>query len=589
MNNIQFKYLFKISKINFRYITKNYINLAFLSSFAIIFIIFSALYLKINSKESYDTVYLNLLAIENTVVYSFFGFFAGFLTIQMFFSKEAKNYQILEKQYGLKVYKSFLIRYLSLMSYVMMVTLLYILLEVMVIYLGLGNGDLAKIIALSKFNLLIFIPVIFGVTFILTILVKNEIGIMLTVIYILFVNIGPLFSAILKSESARKNDILIGEVNFNIKVGKDFFEASQRDELNLYDGKSHLFKLNKEDDKYYYNFLNDSELLTSFRNFSTSNEIKVDFRNVYYTYLSGQTLNREYVGDDVKYILGFNKEYINFFIELQDFLQSRSRYVSFSWEETPFFVKSFPQKLKKFDFNKLIDELKHSNLNTKYPNLIRFVEQYWDFILNYNLNELFSYKLFTEDGGVDSKGDEVWDNFVLTQNEEVNDFYNEYPEFLLLSQVINIGFINSFNLNISKYNISSSKNVDIAFEIDEYKKMLNKNKVNQFLNYFNYNSYLTGQFLSSNKATLALNQLKKTWTYSSVKNFVINEEMLNNQTDLGYDYDFINTSESIFSKSIKEKHTNILIYIYNVNFALMVVLSGLSFWIYVKNSKKDWN
>ncbi|QEH61285.1 hypothetical protein SCHIN_v1c00870 [Spiroplasma chinense] len=584
MNSLRMNVLF--SWLNFKFIFKSIINFVFLISISVLFFTFLGLYSSYDLKSDFEIKYYKLISIENTLTAILFGFFSIILVAKVYVTPEAKNRYLMEKQYGIKTIKSFGLRYLTIIMYLYLTIFAYFILQIFTIPFIVATNISIKMIVVPKLNLLIFSLLTSSLSLIFLTIFNSFYGIIAAITLISFMSLGSIFSALVKADWKNKNDIMLGEITYNIKLGQEFYKAAVKDGFNFYSEDYHLFKLNEQDENYYYKYFEGSENLSSFYKNKNIGNIKADFSNFYATFLKGQNLNRDILENngEVKFILGFDLQYLTFFNELKEFLQSKDLMSNLKWQDTPSYNDILEIKPIKFDLTNFVLEIKKSEMMSRYKNLILFIEKNWNSLLNKNYNNIFKYKVF-EEINVLPEGDNIeeklWESSVLFQNKEVNDFYKKNPEFLLISQILNKGFVNSFNINFLNHVIYTDRVRNYVITLDEYDKYLKNNKTSQFINIFNLNGYLNSQYFNNFEKAIFLNQVQGLWDIKQTKYFDIRKQIKSNDY-WSQEQDWVDTTRSIFSDFGKPKNSNILIYIYGFYLFVFTIASLLSFYIFLK-------
>ncbi|QEH61896.1 hypothetical protein SCHIN_v1c06990 [Spiroplasma chinense] len=572
LNNI-----FQLAWVNFKFIIKSIVNLVFVSIVLIVCITFIVLYSMKGGASVLETKLYNWIAFENTITYITFGCFVIVLLTKMFFSKESINYQVIEKQYGVKVMKSFFIRYCVVLLYMYTIVLTYILLECITIKTMQNNRLSVNLIVLPKLNLLLYGFAFYSVSFLIIFAVKVNVGTLLASLYLIVMSGGSYVSVISYSDNDWENLNSINRINLQTKLGQSFFESSNSDKLNLYENKFNLFYDQFSDEKYFFDFFEDNRI-SSFYGIGNSKE-DVQF-NLKLALYQGQTLNRKLVDNREIELLSFSEQFLNLFKTLANDLESVDYKSTLLWNELPFFSQATYTDSKRIDLNDVILKLKKSEFGKQYPNVLNYIKNNFDIVLNnYQIIETYLevYK-FDYENSLNPKED-VKNDYFIVDNDKVNEFYLTHPEFLAISQVINVGFMNSFSIDALNISFRINKEESESFSLKKYNEILKKIKINQFLNFFNFNAYLNSKHYDNIEASAMLSVGQLSWLITPTQTFNFKEQDLNFLRQ-------ISTKTSVFKNEIKTKNTNINIYIICIFLLIIISFTSLNVFVFTKFNYK---
>ncbi|QEH61283.1 hypothetical protein SCHIN_v1c00850 [Spiroplasma chinense] len=575
------KNVFKMAKINLKMVTLSKINFAFLGVILFVNFAFSGIYIFLNFNRTNNADYSYVFAIENACILFLFSLFSIYCTSRIYFSTENKSYQLLERQYGLKGWVSFFVRYFLIFVYLLTIVFIYFLLQTMLTQIN-GVKISFPLISAPKLNLILYSILVLNVFILLTLIVKSLAGLFLTTLYILSLIFGPIVTAALKDDSHPQNQRVVEELTFKINIGKQFVKYSEKDKLNLYDGSYEQLFMWYEDE-YYFKDFNLMSNLSSFYPYQGSNVVDAiiyndEPLNFYLAFWMGQTLNRN---ENNKYLLGFSDKLLQAHLDLKTSIESIERKTNVTWSQLPYYEWVEDEKYVPINFKKTLKQLRKTTFGKNYKNLLQFIELNLDDLLNYRDPFSDRYPLFFSTrfiGGsvIDTpKKNELWEKYINNTNEEVNDFYKAYPEFLVISQVLNIGLMNSYAIYTGALNFFENNSLQF-FSLDYYDKTLSKIKSRSYANYFNYSSYLNTSYYNGIYSNAYLNQTYQFWWLEPKNYYVLNDDLLISN----WKNNSLSTKSSVLKNDLKLKNTQIVIFAYALFIAQASLTLLISFVIY---------
>ncbi|WP_166507685.1 hypothetical protein [Spiroplasma chinense] len=468
--------------------------------------------------------------------------YLGYFVLKIFFSNEGRNLLTIEKQFGIKEWQSFLVRYFLVVCYIY----LFIGLESILLLSLAVNFDISFIavyVALPHLNYLLLVLFIISIIFILVILFSKVLGTIFYTTLMVLTASSPILSSALKSENNFEHVRSVDEFLININLGKQFYRAAKDDNLTLYsENAQQLF--GDWSNPFYYSYLGDDGSLMGLNNFNENAMKKFD-ENLWKSYFYGQTLNKNLINDEEIYIMGFDPSFLDMFLSLKETLKDMK------------INKELNGYLRVVN---TVNELKKTNFGSKYRNLVSFVEK------NY---ELFQYKE---------------NDFKIDDNNSEKEFYQEHPEFLQISSLFTQGFTKSWMIEIGDIFIIDQNSNTRKMNLNDYYEIISKSKKRQFLNYFNFSKYLQFQYSDPLYTNQYLSSVYYFWDLEITKYFKVEENMLYNSVA---NSNFLNTTSSVFDSGVEVKKTNILVYVYSIYIIKILIGFIVSIFLFQKKSFRN--
>ncbi|QHX36505.1 hypothetical protein [Spiroplasma sp. BIUS-1] len=564
--------LSRLIKLNISSIFKNKSLLVNISLIFLSLLVFTIIYsIKANDYIYKKTVIVNL---ESMISICLFGVLSIIMVGHLLSSNEAKSFQQLEQRYGVKAKFSFFFRIIMMITLTTTLAFVYFLIQTLAISFQDKHQEVLKIICLPKLNLILYNLLILTLTTFVGVILKASLGNILATLFLVSIAVGPFFSFLANEYSQKDNKIseTISEQNFKIIIGKEFHDSILKDKIDLYNGNLNLFG-DLHTNGFYKNAKNFDSIFKYYDNQYS--------KSMYFSYYMGQTLNQivDESKNEPKNVFEFDKNYYEMITTLKSSIIKIGNENYYKLQQIPFY--SDPNKEKqKLNLDKTLKDLELTDFGKKYPNILSYVSNNYYSIYNqidytFNTTPLFGKNIPFEESKVYS-------------NEY--SFYEEYPEFLAISQILNIGLMNSFNTTIFYQTISTNDKyyyLDIRDYNDYYKKI----KARQFLNFFNFVSYQNLAFADIKYSKFmifsepSLNYIDEVYqiNLSSLQNLY---KPIEGDTPNNPKWNPMNTKLSIYDKNkVKVKQTGIIVYSYIVEILLTAAFIYIGFIVFKKNQK----
>ncbi|AUM62505.1 hypothetical protein [Spiroplasma monobiae] len=539
-------------------------------------LIFTIIY----SLNSADYIYKKtaIVNIETMITICLFGVFSIIMVGHLLSSGEAKNFQQLEQRYGIKAKFSYFFRIITISCLLTALTFIYFLIQTLAISFQDNHSEALSIICLPKINLILYNLLILAITVLMGVLLKASLGNVLATLFLASVAVGPFFSFLGNEYSSKDKGIeeIITENNFKIYIGSEFHDTLLKDGINIYDNKLNLFNnLTTDGNAYYKGKQNFKSIIIN------PNQSDDYINSLFLSYYMGQTLNKISDDQSEKQVFEFDDEYYEMIILLKKSIEEVGTSGAYNIEQVPFYVE--PSKYKgKLNLDKTLKSLYKTEFGIKYKNLLDFIYKNYYSIFNQIGYNSRNNPLFGRYNYVDTPFSNKYSNYF--------EFYEKYPEFLAISQVINIGFMNSFNTTIFYEQIS--RNGKYSFlELRDYNDYYKDIKLKQFLNFFNFVAYQNTAFAEDKYAKFiqysepSLNYIDQIYqiNFNSLNDVY---KPLEGQTPGSSSFNPMNTNFSIFDKgALKIRTTGIILYSYIVEISLVIAFTYVGFIFFRKNQK----
>ncbi|QEH61286.1 hypothetical protein SCHIN_v1c00880 [Spiroplasma chinense] len=534
-----------IFKLNAKRTFLNKQNCIWLASFYMFYAIMLLLFFSLGSLDKSNENFWKLLSFENIFSYIFISLYSGFIMIKLYFSSEAKSYLQIEKQYGFKIWKTFVVRFSLFFCYMF----IFISIKFLLSFILTLKYDLSFIVlyfSLPNFNYLLIILFIFSIAFITLFLFNQLLGPLVYASIAVLLSVGPIISSAMKTEIDLMNVNSVNTLLFNAQIGKDFYDAIKKDGLTLYSGEQNqqLFKMD-EDSEFYYSYFEeflDTEPAENFIRISIEEDL-------YKPYTLGQALNKNSINGEDKYVMGFDKSFLDMFFSLQDSVKD---------------LNVSTEKAKQLPYKEIVEYLKKQEFGEKYKHLLSFVQEHNETIRGYVYDEMFNQDEYDE-------------------NNSYKKFYMDNPSFLIISHTLIFGFKNSFALDSRFFRFTLKDETTRRMSVSDYFDIIKESRKRQILNYFNFNKYLQFQYTNQIKNGEYLYLVYGFWDSEIIEYFQISQDAMNK----GADNEPLDTRSSIYSKDFETKKTYILVYVYSIYLIKIILGLVISFILFKKKSFRD--